>query len=150
VGHTYTNLLFHVVFSTKDRRPLIHDSFRSRLHEYLGGIARRDFRCAPAVGGTNNHVHGLLVLPADICVAGAMRKWKSVSSKWVHETFPAEADFAWQQGYAAFSVSLSNLSRVAAYIEKQEVHHCRMTFEQEFVAILKRHGIPYDPRYVWD
>jgi REP element-mobilizing transposase RayT len=89
VGHTYTNLLFHVVFSTKDRRPLIHDSFR----------------CALAVGGTNNHVHGLLVLPADIAVADAMRKWKSVSSKWAHETFPTEADFAWQEGYAAFSVA---------------------------------------------
>ena len=68
----------------------------------------------------------------------------------MHETFPAEADFAWQEGYAAFSVSRSNLSRVAAYIEKQEEHHRKMTFEEEFVALLKRHGIPYDPRYVWD
>lgn len=149
MGHTYTNLLFHVVFGTKERRPLIHDTFRRRLHEYMSGIARQDFRSALAIGGTNDHVHGLLVLPPDICAADAMRKWKSVSSKWVHETFPSELDFGWQEGYAAFSVSQSSVSRVAAYIEGQEEHHRKMTFEEEFIALLKRHGIQYDPRYVW-
>ena len=79
-----------------------------------------------------------------------MRQWKTVSSKWVHDTFPAEADFGWQEGYAAFSVSRSNVTQVAAYIEQQEAHHKRMTFEEEFVALLKRHGIEYDSKYVWD
>ena len=150
MGHTYANLVVHTVFSTKERRPLIHDSFRPRLFAYLSGIARNEFRGALSVGGTENHVHGLLVLAPDTCVADAMGKWKSLSSGWVHETFPDEADFAWQEGYGAFSVSRSNVPQVAAYIANQAEHHRRMTFEDEFVALLKRHGIEYDPRYVWD
>jgi len=79
-----------------------------------------------------------------------MRGWKALSSKWVHETFPDEADFGWQEGYAAFSVSQSNVPQVAAYIEKQAEHHKKITFEDEFLALLKCHGIAYNPRYVWD
>jgi len=149
MGHTFSNLLVHVVFSTHERRPLIHDSFRPRLHEYLCGLARQEFRQALSVGGTDNHIHGLLALRADLSVSDAMRKWKTLSSKWVHETFPAERDFAWQEGYGAFTVSRSNVSKVAAYIEGQVEHHKKMTFEEEFVALLKRHGIEYDPRYIW-
>ena len=149
VGHTYANLLIHAVFSTKERRPSIHDSFRPRLFAYLSGLARNEFRGALAVGGTANHAHGLIVLAPNTSVADAMRKWKAISSKWVHETFPDEADFAWQEGYGAFSVSPSNVPQVAAYIAKQAEHHRKMTFEDEFIALLKRHGIEYDPRYVW-
>jgi len=149
MGHTFTNLLFHVVFSTKERRPLIDDSFRDRLHQYMSGIARSEFGGALSIGGTDNHVHSLIVLPADVAAAEAMRKWKSLSSKWVHETLPAEADFGWQEGYSAFTVSRSNVSKVAAYIENQAEHHMKMTFEEEFIALLDRHGIKYDPRYVW-
>jgi len=149
MGHTYANLIFHVVFSTKERQPLMHDSFRPRLFEYLSGIARNEFRGALAVGGTDNHVHGLLVLAPDTGIAEAMRAWKALSSKWVHETFPGEAGF-WQEGYGAFSVSQSNVPQVAAYIEQQAEHHKKMTFEEEFVALLKRHNIAYDPQYVWD
>ena len=150
MGHTYANLVVHAIFPTKERRPLIHDAFRPRLLEYLSGIARKEFRGALAVGGTENHVHGLLVLAPDTSVAEAMRGWKALSSKWVHETFPEEADFAWQEGYGAFSVSQSNVSQVAATIGRQEEHRRKMTFEEEFVALLKRHGIAYDPRHVWD
>ena len=150
MGHTYSNLVFHVVFSAKERRPLIHDSFRPRLFEYLSGLARNEFRGTLAVGSTENHVHGLLVLAPDTPVADAMRGWKALSSKWVHETFPDEADFGWQEGYGAFSVSQSNVPQVADYIEKQAEHHKKITFEDEFLALLKRHGIAYDPRYVWD
>lgn len=128
----------------------MHDSFRPRLFEYLSGIARNEFRGALAVGGTDNHVHGLLVLAPDTGVAEAMRGWKALSSKWVHETFPNEADFSWQEGYGAFSVSQSNVSQVASYIEQQAEHHKKMTFEEEFVALLKRHNIAYDLQYVWD
>ena len=149
VGHTYANLVFHVVFSTKERRPLIHDSFRPRLFEYLSGLARNEFRGALSVGGTDNHAHGLIVLAPDTPVADAMCQWKALSSKWVHETFPAEADFGWQDGYGAFTVSRSNVSKVAAYIENQAEHHKKMTFEEEYIALLKRHGIQYDPRYVF-
>jgi len=149
VGHTYSSLLVHVVFSTKDRRPVIHDSFRQRLYEYMGGIARGEFGRALSVGGTANHVHGLLSMNAATSVAEAMRKWKILSSGWVHETFPAEADFAWQEGYGAFSVSRSGADKVIRYIEAQAEHHKRLTFEEEFVALLERHGIEYDPERIW-
>jgi len=150
MGHTYSNLLLHVVFGTKERRPIIRDSFRVRLHEYLAGFARKEFGGALAVGGTADHVHGLILLPTDTSVAEAMRNWKSLSSKWVHETFPAETDFAWQEGYAAFSVSRSNVPQVATYIQRQTEHHKKMTFEEEFLALLERHEVPFDPRHVWD
>jgi putative transposase len=149
VGHTYSNLLLHVVFATKERRPIIHDSLRLRLYEYLSGIARNEFGKAIAIGGTGNHVHGLLVVGTNWSTAKAMQKWKGLSSKWVHETFPGEHDFAWQDGYGAFSISQSNVKQVATYIEEQAEHHKRITFEEEYVALLKRHGIAYDPRYVF-
>ena len=150
MGHTYSNLLYHVVFSTKGRAPLIHEAFRPRLFEYMAGLARNEFKGSLAVGGTENHVHGLLVLPTDIAIAEAMRKWKSLSSKWVHETFPTEADFGWQEGYGAFTVSQSCVPDVAAYIRRQAEHHRKTTFEEEFIAFLKKNDIAYDPRYVWD
>ena len=149
MGHTYSSLLVHVVFSTKDRRPVIHDSFRQRLYEYMGGIARGEFGRALVVGGTENHVHALLSFGTTVSVAEAMRKWKSLSSGWVHETFPAEADFAWQEGYGAFSVSRSGADKVIRYIEVQAEHHKRLTFEEEFVALLEQHGIEYDPERIW-
>jgi REP element-mobilizing transposase RayT len=150
MGHTYSNLLFHIVFSTKERKPLIRDSFRQRLYEYMSGMARNEFVRALTIGDTDNHLHALLVLPTDISVAEALRKWKSLSSKWVHETFPGETDFGWQDGYGAFSVSQSLVAHVRAYIDNQAEHHKKMSFEDEFIALLKRHGIEYDPRYVWD
>jgi len=150
MGHTFSNLLVHTIFSTKDRLPTIRESFRQRLYEYMSGIARTEFGRALCIGGTPNHVHGLIVLATDVSVAEAVRKWKSLSSKWVHETFPGTRDFAWQSGYGAFSVSRSNVPKVAGYIERQAEHHTKVTFEEEFVAFLKRHGIEHDPRHVWD
>jgi REP element-mobilizing transposase RayT len=150
MGHTYSNLLVHAVFGTKDRRPTIHESFRTRLHEYLGGIAREEFGRALQIGGTADHVHGLILLRTDVAVADAMRAWKSLSSGWVHKTFSGEGDFVWQNGYAAFSVSESNADQVKRYIVNQESHHRKQTFEEEFLALLERHGIEYDPRSVWD
>ena len=150
MGHTFSNLLVHVIFGTKGRLPTIRESFRLRLYEYMSGIARTEFGRALCIGGTPNHAHGLIVLTTDVSVAEAVRKWKSISSKWVHETFPEDQDFAWQSGYGAFSVSRSNVHEVAGYIERQVEHHRKVTFEEEFVAFLNRHGIEYDPRYVWD
>ena len=141
MGHTYSRLLVHTVFSTKDRRPTIHDTFRQRLYDYLGGIARNEFGRSLIVGGTADHIHGLLSFNTAVPVAEAMRKWKSLSSRWVHETFPDAAAFAWQEGYGAFSVSPSNAETVIRYIKTQEVHHRRLTFKEEFVALLERHGV---------
>ena len=150
MGHTYSNLLLHIAFSTKGRGPLIHDAFRDRLHEYLGGVAHEEFGRPVKIGGTEDHVHGLIVLRTDISLGEAMAKWKSLSSVWVHKTFSAEQDFAWQQGYGAFSVSESLADKVKHYIANQAKRHRKMTFEEEFVVLLKRHGIPYDPQRIWD
>ncbi len=150
MGHTYSNLLYHVTFSTKERRRTIREAWADRLHQYMAGIARDEFGKALAIGGTEDHVHGLLVLPTTVCIAEAMRKWKSLSSKWVNETLSPAEHFAWQNGYGAFTVSHSNAPQVATYIEGQAEHHKRMTFQEEFIALLERHGIEYDPRYVWD
>ena len=150
MGHTYSNLLYHVVFSTKDRRPLIDDPRARRLQQYMAGIARNEFVKALAIGGTTDHLHGLLVLPTTASVAEAMRKWKTLSSKWVNETWPQRARFAWQGGYAAFTVSRSNVPKVAGYIERQAEHHKHMTFKEEFIALLERHGIDYNPEHLWD
>ena len=149
-GHTYANLLVHVVFSTKGRRPTMRKDFRTRLHDYLGGIARQEFGRSLRVGGTANHLHGLIVLKPSIAVSDAMKKWKSLSSGWVHNTFPGNRDFGWQNGYGAFSVSESKAQEVIEYIERQEEHHRKVSFEEEFIHFLEVNGIEYDPRYVWD
>jgi len=150
VGHTYSNLLVHVIISTKRRRPMIDETLRTRLYEYMAGVAREEFGRALTIGGTANHVHGLLSVRSDVSLADAMRKWKSLSSGWVHKTFPTCGEFGWQNGYGAFSVSQSSADAVRRYIERQAEHHRQVTFEEEFVRFLERHGIEYDSRYVWD
>jgi len=96
MGHTYSNLLYHVTFGTKDRSRTIQEAWARRLHQYMAGVARKEFGKAIAIGGTDDHVHGLLVLPTTACIAEAMRKWKSLSSKWVNETLSQARRFAWQ------------------------------------------------------
>jgi REP element-mobilizing transposase RayT len=150
VGHTYSNLLVHVIFSTKRRAAVIRPEIRPRLHEYLVGIARHEFGRAIEIGGTDDHLHGLIALRTDVPVADAMRKWKSLSSGWLHRTFPQYGEFGWQDGYAAFSVSESAVNAVRAYIVRQEEHHRRMSFDQELRAFLDRHGVEYDPSHLLD
>ncbi len=150
MGHTYAHLLVHVIFSTKDREPLIRDDWRQRLHEYLSGVARDEFGRAIRIGTTADHLHALVLLKSDVSAAEAMRKWKSLSSGWIHETFPGNDAFAWQAGYGAFSVSQSSAEEVIAYIERQAEHHRKVTFHEEFIAFLKRHSIPYDPAHIWE
>ena len=150
MGHTFTQLHVHVIFSTKGRRPTIGASFRDRLYEYMAGVARHEFGHAIRIGGTENHVHGLLSWRTSVSVADGMKKWKSLSSGWAHKTFPDSADFGWQTGYGAFSVSHSALDRVARYIENQEAHHRTQSFEEEFIAFLERHQVDYDPQRIWD
>jgi len=144
VGHTYANLLIHVVFSTKNRRAAIKEAWRQRLYEYMAGIARHEFGRALSLGGTDNHLHGLLSVQPSVALSDAMRKWKSLSSGWVHQTIPAAPGFAWQAGYAAFSVSESNAHRVVRYIETQDEHHRTRSFEDELLALLARHRVSFD------
>jgi len=148
--HTYTNLLTHVTFSTRGRKRFLVDDLRPRLLAYMGGIVQEMHGNALAVGGTDDHVHLLLVLPPTLALAAAMRVLKTNSSRWVHETFPERVVFAWQDGYGGFSVSQSNRDTIKAYIANQESHHRRMTFKEELIALLDRHGIDYDEAHLWD
>jgi REP element-mobilizing transposase RayT len=140
----------HCVFSTKNRRPFITPQLRARLWPYLGGIARENGITALTIGGVKDHVHLLLSLPATMAIAKAMQLIKGGSSKWVHDTFPNQRHFAWQIKYGAFSVSVSLVDKIVAYIERQETHHHKMTFQEEFIALLKKHRIAYDARYPWE
>jgi putative transposase len=147
--HSYTSCLLHCVFNTKERRPQITHDLRDRLHQYLAGISRQNDVTPLAVGGTDDHVHMLMGLPAALPLAKAMQLAKGGSSKWVHETFPGHQDFAWQEGYGAFSVGVSQVEATVAYIAGQAEHHRKRTFREEFVAFLEKHNIEYDARFVW-
>jgi REP element-mobilizing transposase RayT len=148
MAHTYSSSLFHCTWSTKERRPLITPEMQERLWAYLGGIAKQNDMRALAIGGVEDHVHVLLSLPSTMPIAKAVQLLKGGSSKWVHETFPDKL-FAWQEGYGAFSVGISQVDDTVAYIRGQAEHHQRRTFQEEFLAILEKHGIQYDPKYVW-
>ncbi len=137
------------MFSTKERRPLITPELRERLWPFLGGIARQNKMKAVEIGGVADHVHLLLSLPATIPISKAMQLIKGGSSKWIHETFPNQRLFAWQEEYGAFSVSVSQLDKTIAYIRGQPEHHRKLTFQEEFLMLLKKHGIEYDERYLW-
>lgn len=149
MAHTFTNLLTHVVFSTKAREPLIDRELKDRLFPYIGGIVRELGGKVLAIGGASDHVHILLLLPAGASTEGALRVIKANSSRWIHEQWPQRSLFAWQRGYGAFSVSRSQVPAVARYVAKQETHHRRLSFEQEFLLLLKRHGVDFEPRYLW-
>jgi len=149
MSHTYTQLTHHVVFSTDGRRALISDRIRSKLYAYLGAAINSSFGRVRRVGGTADHVHILFDLHQSHAVADSLRTIKSNSSGWVHEAFPRLRDFAWQEGYGAFSVSASGIPRVVSYIETQREHHHSVSFCEEFIALLERHGIEYDQEYLW-
>jgi REP element-mobilizing transposase RayT len=147
--HSYTSIIVHVVFSTKDRRPQIDSALEERLYPYLGGILRELGGKLLAVNGVEDHLHLLAAMKATMSVAEAVGKIKGSSSKWIHETFLDRPQFAWQRGYAAFSVSESQIPRVAAYIDRQKVHHAKLSFRDEFLRLLRAHGISPDETYLW-
>ena len=147
MSHTYISDLVHCVFSTKQRRNLITDSVRDDLWAFLGGIARKNGFKALIVGGTENHVHILLSLPATMPLAKAMQLVKGASSRWMNDK--GFGDFAWQEGYGAFTVGISQKEHTMAYIRSQAEHHRKRSFEEEFLGFLKKHGVEYDPAYVW-
>ena len=150
VGMSYVSSYYHCVFSTKERRPLIPPGLQERLWPYLGGIARQNEMKAIEIGGVADHVHILLSLPSTLSIAKAMQLIKGGSSKWVHESFPEHRLFGWQVKYGAFSVSVSQLDKTVRYIQRQAEHHRKMTFQEEFLALLKKHRVIYDDRYLWD
>jgi len=150
MGSTYSNLLYHVIFSTKHREPLITPTIRADLYPYIGGILRGQSGHLLEIGGIPDHVHLVIQIRPDTSVAEIVRLVKSNSSKWVNERPDASGRFAWQTGYGAFSVSVSQLSAVRSYVQEQENHHRARTFQEEFVEFLRRHEIEFDERYLWD
>ena len=150
MSQSFASLHYHLIFSTKSRAPAITDDLASRLYEYLGGLLRFHKGVLLAAGGMADHVHLLVGLNREMSVAEAVRLVKANSSKWIHETFTDRQAFVWQTGYGAFTVSYSNIDQVKQYIDGQAEHHRRRTFQEEFMAFLKRHGIEYDERYMWD
>lgn len=147
MGQSFTSLTVHVIFSTKDRRPLITPEIAARLYDYVGGIVRNLNGQLLAAGGTADHLHLLVAIHPQTGVAELVRVIKANASKWVRETLQV-TDFAWQTGYGAFTVSHSNREDLRRYIDTQVEHHRRVSFEEELVAFLKRHGVAYDPRYL--
>lgn len=140
MSHTYAANFFHCVFSTKGRRDLIPDEFKTRLWAYIHGIATNLSVNSIAVGGTANHAHVLVELKPSQAIAEIVQKIKANSSRWMGEHGLA---FEWQKGYATFTVSSSSIDAVRAYVLNQEEHHRKRSFEEEFVALLKKAGIAY-------
>lgn len=147
---TYSQVLLHVVFSTKHREPWLTPDVLPRVHEFIGGIVRSERGTALAIGGVADHVHLYLRWRTDDSIANLMRNVKARSSAWIHATFPALKAFAWQEGYAVFSVSRSQEDKVKDYIARQEEHHRTEPFKTELLTLLRKHGIEFDERYVFD
>lgn len=147
---TYSQLLLHIVFSTKSRTPWLSADVTQRLYPYIGGIVRAERGSLFDIGGVEDHVHLYLRWRPDGALSDLMRTVKSRSSKWVHETFPAFSAFAWQEGYSAFSVSKSQEDAVKRYIAEQAEHHKKEDFKAELLRILRLHGIEFDEKYVFE
>ena len=149
MAQTLTRILLHVVFSTKERRNLIAPAVEPDLHAYLGGICRNQQSPALAIGGIENHVHLLISLSKNIALCDFMETLKKDSSKWIKTQGRTFHDFHWQDGYAAFSIGESQVRAVTAYIHGQKERHKTMTFEEELVALARRYGVEFDPRFLW-
>lgn len=147
---TYTNLLYHLVFSTKNRKRTIAPTDEEDLHRYIGGIIHGIDGVSLEINGMPDHIHILAKLPPKIAVSDALRTIKANSSKWVNETKTAMLKFGWQDGYSAFTVSKSQVDSVRQYIRDQKSHHRRRNFQSELRALLEKNEIEYDERYIWD
>ncbi|MFH1107604.1 MAG: IS200/IS605 family transposase [Planctomycetota bacterium] len=147
---TYSQILIHMVFSTKERRASITPEIQPRLYDYIGGIVRAEKGALYAIGSMPDHVHILLRRRTNGAIADLMRTIKARSSLWVHQTFANVAAFAWQEGYSVFSVSKSAESDVKSYIENQLEHHKKRDFEEELLTMLRAHAIQFEERYVFD
>ncbi len=150
MANTYSNLFYHIVFSTKGRVDFINRDIEERVWAYIGGIARKHGMIAIQIGGMENHAHALISAKPKVAPSEIAQHIKGESSKWIHETFPDLKGFAWQDGFGVFSVSKSNVPDVVEYIRNQRVHHTKQTFEDEYISLLKLHGIDYDERFLFD
>jgi putative transposase len=148
--HSFTTSLYHCVWSTKGRRPILTPEIQARLWPYLGGIARANKTPALAIGGVADHVHILLSLPPTLTISKTIQLLKGNSSKWLHEEFQDIRSFNWQEGYGAFTIGLSGVSETKSYITTQAEHHQKKSFQDEFRSFLDKHGLSYDETILWD
>ena len=148
MSDSYTNLLYHIVFSTKDRRPLITPEYEARLYDYLGGTIRKLGGISLELNGTEDHVHLLAKLRPDCALSDVLRDLKANANGWMHDVFPSLKNFSWQRGYGAFTVSQSNVEAVRQYIARQKEHHQKISFRDEFIRFLQENGIEYDERFI--
>jgi putative transposase len=146
MSHTYSQNVIHVVFSTKERRKTIPEDFQPRLWAYAAGVCQKIGILVHAIGGTEDHIHLLIQIPTSLPLAKAVQTIKSNSSRWANEE---GHKFAWQEGYGAFSVSHSLFPAAVQYIRNQKAHHKKMGFDAEFLALLKKHSIEFDPKFVF-
>ena len=150
MGHTFSNLLNHIVFSTKGRKNLLYKDIRDSLFSYICGIAKAENCQIIKIGGIEDHIHILIKLKPSLAPSDFVRKIKANSSKWIHEQYPNLKDFSWQSGFSCFSVSESAKESVISYIDKQEEHHKRIPFKDELKIFLKKHGIKFDSEHFLD
>lgn len=151
MAQSLARLWTHLIFSTKDRFPFLTDKIlRREMHAYLAEMLRNHNCETLIVGGVEDHTHSLFALSRRHSIANVVKEVKRTSSGWIKEASHALSKFHWQGGYAAFSVSQSNLADVIRYIENQEEHHKRVTFQDEYRAFLNAYGVEFDERYIWD
>ena len=152
MGRTYTSLTYHLVFSTKYRRKLIQPHFEEELYQYIGGIIRKKKGVLLEIGGTEDHLHLMTGIPSTIAVSDMVKIIKTNSSGWISDQDGSSIGikFAWQPGFGAFTVSHSQKPFVSHYLKNQKEHHKTRTYKEEFLSILVRHGIDYDPKYVFE
>jgi len=148
MSQSFTNLLYHLIFSTKDRRPIITLDYQPRLYDYIGGIIREVGGTSLGINGIEDHVHVVTKLRPDKALSDVLRVLKCNASGWMHDLFPSLAEFSWQRGYAAFTVSQSNVEEVRRYVAGQKDHHKKISFRDEFIEFLKENYIEYDERFV--
>ena len=147
---SYTNLIYHLVYSTKERRPLITENRKSRLYDYIGGMIRKRGGICLAIGGMDDHIHILTKLRPDKALSDVLRDIKANSTGWMHEVFPEMKDFMWQRGYGAFTVSHSQVEIVREYVLNQEEHHKKHElFRDKFIKMLNANDFEFDEKYLW-
>ena len=148
MSHTFSNLLFHLVWSTKNREPFINKNIKNRFHSYIRAVIEREGANLLFINGVEDHVHLLIAMPLTLLIPDLIEKIKPTSTKWCIKTFPEIKGFKWQEGYGAFTVGKSNLQAVINYIKNQEEHHKTVTFEEELISLLEAQGISYDRKHL--
>jgi putative transposase len=150
MAHTYTSLLIHIIFSTKNRERMLDAAWRPKLFTYMGGIIKRHEAAPILINGVDDHVHVFADVPASTALSDLVQHIKGGSSYWVNRQPEFKTKLAWQVGYGAFSVSASKFDAVKKYISNQQEHHRKLTFQEELLRFLKEYGVQYDEQHLWD